>query len=73
MSTQTPAKNLLDLSGRVAIVTGGTKGIGEAIVQHLAAAGARVTAVSRSAAASAGGAPRDGEVGGAGGGRREED
>jgi NAD(P)-dependent dehydrogenase (short-subunit alcohol dehydrogenase family) len=47
VSTVTSPKNLLDLSGRVAIVTGGTKGIGEAIVQHLAAAGARVTAVSR--------------------------
>jgi NAD(P)-dependent dehydrogenase (short-subunit alcohol dehydrogenase family) len=62
VSTLSPTKNLLDLSGRVAIVTGGTKGIGEAIVQHLAAAGARVTAVSRSAAASPGGPPRDGEI-----------
>jgi len=62
VSTVTSPKNLLDLSGRVAIVTGGTKGIGEAIVQHLAAAGARVTAVSRSAAASPGGASRDGEI-----------
>ena len=47
MSTLTPPRNLLDLSGRVAVVTGGTKGIGEAIVRHLAAAGARVVAVSR--------------------------
>jgi 2-deoxy-D-gluconate 3-dehydrogenase len=62
VTTSTAAKNLLDLSGRVAVVTGGTRGIGEAIVHHLAAAGARVVAVSRSAPAAAGGAPRDGEV-----------
>jgi NAD(P)-dependent dehydrogenase (short-subunit alcohol dehydrogenase family) len=62
VSTSTTARNLLDLSGRVAVVTGGTKGIGEAIVRHLAAAGARVTAVSRSAPASPAGPPRDGEV-----------
>ena len=58
----TASRNLLDLSGRVAVVTGGTKGIGEAIVHHLAAAGARVVAVSRSAPPSAGGPARDGEV-----------
>jgi len=58
----TPPHNLLDLSGRVAVVTGGTKGIGEAIVRHLAAAGARVVAVSRSAPAASAGPPRDGEV-----------
>jgi NAD(P)-dependent dehydrogenase (short-subunit alcohol dehydrogenase family) len=62
VSTLTPPKNLLDLSGRVAVVTGGTKGIGEAIVRHLAAAGARVVAVSRSAPASSGGPAGDGEV-----------
>jgi NAD(P)-dependent dehydrogenase (short-subunit alcohol dehydrogenase family) len=54
-------KSLLDLAGRVAVVTGGTKGIGEAITRHLAAAGARVVAVSRSAPASAGPAA-NGEV-----------
>ncbi|HEY7140997.1 MAG TPA: SDR family NAD(P)-dependent oxidoreductase [Methylomirabilota bacterium] len=62
MSTPTSARNLLDLSGRVAVVTGGTKGIGEAIVRHLAAAGARVVAVSRSAPAGPAGPARDGEV-----------
>ena len=58
----TSPRNLLDLSGRVAVVTGGTKGIGEAIVRHLAAAGARVVAVSRSAPAASAGPPVDGEV-----------
>jgi 2-deoxy-D-gluconate 3-dehydrogenase len=62
VTPSTAAKSLLDLSGRVAVVTGGTRGIGEAIVHHLAAAGARVVAVSRSAPASAAGPPRDGEV-----------
>ena len=62
MSTPTPTKNLLDLSGRVAVVTGGTKGIGEAIVRQLAAAGARVVAVSRSAPASPEGPAQDGGV-----------
>lgn len=52
----------LDLSGRVAIVTGGTKGIGEAIVRHLAGAGARVVAVSRSAPTAPAGPPKDGTV-----------
>jgi NAD(P)-dependent dehydrogenase (short-subunit alcohol dehydrogenase family) len=62
VSTVTPTKNLLDLTGRVAVVTGGTRGIGEAIVRQLAAAGARVVAVSRSALASPARSVRDGEV-----------
>jgi NAD(P)-dependent dehydrogenase (short-subunit alcohol dehydrogenase family) len=37
----------VDLSGRTAIVTGGSRGIGLAIAQHLAAAGANVVLTSR--------------------------
>jgi NAD(P)-dependent dehydrogenase (short-subunit alcohol dehydrogenase family) len=62
VSTVTPMKNLLNLSGRVAVVTGGTRGIGEAIVRQLAAAGARVVAVSRTVLASPVWPARDGEV-----------
>src|SRR5437588_4500145 len=39
--------DLFDLTGKVAIVTGSTKGIGRAIVEGLAAAGAAVVVSSR--------------------------
>lgn len=41
------AKELFDLTGKVAIVTGSTKGIGRAMVQGLAEAGANVVVSSR--------------------------
>jgi NAD(P)-dependent dehydrogenase (short-subunit alcohol dehydrogenase family) len=44
--------SLFSLSGRVAIVTGGSRGIGARIAAGYAEAGARVVAVGRSAAAS---------------------
>ena len=43
------SKNLFDLSGRVAVVTGGTTGLGHAIAVGLAEAGADVVASSRRA------------------------
>ncbi|MBT8342083.1 MAG: SDR family oxidoreductase [Desulfatitalea sp.] len=47
----TPQSDLLSLAGRCAIVTGGSRGIGEAVVKRLAAAGASVMLTGRGKAA----------------------
>lgn len=49
MSALSPADGPLPLEGRVAIVTGGARGIGEALSEGLAAAGASVVVTGRTA------------------------
>lgn len=46
----TPLKNLFDLSGKTALVTGGSRGLGLQIAEALGEAGARVMLTSRKAA-----------------------
>jgi NAD(P)-dependent dehydrogenase (short-subunit alcohol dehydrogenase family) len=49
-SSSLPGVKLFDLTGRVAVVTGGSKGLGQAMAAGLASAGADVVLVSRNGA-----------------------